>query len=322
MIEFKATNYNISLEKGKTELIKDIIAFANSLQNDKGYIILGVKNLTSKNKLLGINDLHLDDATLQEIVNSKLNRKIKFEYLEFEFKRKVFAVIQIESDGKPFYLIKDYKNLKKESVYIRRGTATFTATPDEVYLMGQLKNHIHKDMIKVYFDIPNLDIPEPKIMSVKSNKIRSRNLDLMKSAKDRLEKDLSNIFYTTFGNTGIKIIIENRSHISLTNNYFTITIPTDGRKIQFHLPEYSKSAAKKNQGVIDFNSQHFTLQHKVSIIQPGVKINLPEFFARTNYSYNLNLDVMQFCDQLQNPIRCQLLLKTNPRKTKTADNSV
>ena len=122
----------------KSELLKDILALANAHRDGVAYILFGFKeNVPYPAEVVGLPaDGAIDDARLQQFVNEKLETKLHFRYEERIFDGKHVAVISIPKQPRPFYLIKSYGKLTKETVYVRRGSATGIASLREVATMG------------------------------------------------------------------------------------------------------------------------------------------------------------------------------------------
>ena len=137
-LDFKGKQYNFigGDEPQKSELLKDILAFANAWRRTDAYILMGVKEIKgSKSEVIGI-EYELDDAQLQQFVNSKTQRPVIFHYKTAIIEGKKVGVIHIPVNKRPIYLKNDYGKLKKNVVYIRRGSSTDEASPDEVAQMG------------------------------------------------------------------------------------------------------------------------------------------------------------------------------------------
>ncbi len=123
----------IEVHRGQAKLIKHVLAFANTTRRANAYILLGVrKKLGSKAEVVGT-EANIDDAIVQQIVNSKLNRAIDFHYYNFTYQDKQVAVIEIPlGQTRPFYLLNNFEPLRAKETYIRRGSSTDVATPDEI----------------------------------------------------------------------------------------------------------------------------------------------------------------------------------------------
>jgi len=149
-LEFKVDQYSFTkgTDDEKSELLKDILAFANAWRDTDAYILIGVQESRSgKAAALGIS-AHLADHELQQFINSKTQRPIKFGYETLMFQGAQFGIIRIPVQDRPVHLLKPYGKLKANVVYIRRGSSTSEALPDEICQMGQSRS-----VIKPVFDL-------------------------------------------------------------------------------------------------------------------------------------------------------------------------
>ena len=63
-------------DEEKSELLKDILAFANAWRRSDAFILIGVQEVKGdRSNVVEISDL-LDDAAVQQFVNSKTNRPV------------------------------------------------------------------------------------------------------------------------------------------------------------------------------------------------------------------------------------------------------
>jgi len=137
-IDFKQGQYRFegASEEEKSEILKDILAFANAWRRTDAFILIGVKEVKGgRSQVIGITD-HFDDAAIQQFVNSKVQKPIQFSYIAFEFEEKQVGIIKIPVQERPFYLKQKYGKLKPNVVYLRRGSSTDEAEPDEIAKMG------------------------------------------------------------------------------------------------------------------------------------------------------------------------------------------
>ncbi len=137
-LDFKRDQYKFegANKEDKSELLKDILAFVNAFRRTDAYILIGVGEVrASKNKVVGINS-HLDDAKLQQFVNSKTQIPVTFSYREVRHDGHTVGIIHIPVQTRPIYSRIDYGKVRKEAVYLRRGSSTDTAKPDEIARMG------------------------------------------------------------------------------------------------------------------------------------------------------------------------------------------
>lgn len=137
-LDFKKEQYPFEAvdDNVKSELLKDILAFTNAWRRTDAYILIGVEEVRGgRSKVVGITK-HLDDHSLQQFVNSKTQQPITFSYISTAFEKLQIGIIKIPVQSRPVYLKKDYGKLKKNIVYIRRGSSTDEASPDEIAKMG------------------------------------------------------------------------------------------------------------------------------------------------------------------------------------------
>ena len=119
----------------KSELLKDILAFANTLRRSSAYILIGVDEVKGgRSKVVGV-QTHLDDAKLQQFVNSKTQQPVEFAYFPFPTEGVEVGIIEIPVQERPIYLKKAFGKLEENTVYIRRGSSTMTAALDEIAQM-------------------------------------------------------------------------------------------------------------------------------------------------------------------------------------------
>lgn len=137
-IDFKSAQYrfNGGSEVDKAEMLKDILAIANSWREGPGYILLGFKdNRPHPAEVVGIRD-SIDDSRIQQFVNSKVKPKLTFSYEEHLYEGVTVGVITIPKQKRPFYITNAYGRLKSNVVYVRRGSSTDEAEPPEATAMA------------------------------------------------------------------------------------------------------------------------------------------------------------------------------------------
>lgn len=147
----------------KAELLKDILSFANSFRSEPAYILIGVEELESKlGRIVGIEASQvIDGSKIQQFVNEKTNRIIPFEAFAVDCEDGVHVVQVLEIapclKNRPFYLKqKNFAQLKQRDVWMRVGSASHIALPEEIKEMGlQEVEHESSPMLTVKFDIDN-----------------------------------------------------------------------------------------------------------------------------------------------------------------------
>jgi hypothetical protein len=140
-LDFKKEQYPFSkaTEEDKSELVKDILGFANAWRRSEAYILIGVEEIRGgKSKVIGIQN-HLDDHTLQQFINSLTNQPVRFHYEAATIEGKQVGVIRIEQQTRPIYLKKKYGKLDKDKVYVRRGSSTDPTKPATLEEIAQMR---------------------------------------------------------------------------------------------------------------------------------------------------------------------------------------
>lgn len=124
-------------KEAKSELLKDILAFVNAFRRTDAYILTGVVEVQGgRSEPVGV-DEHLDDAKLQEFVNAKTQVPVTFSYRRLNHDGVSIGVIHIPvGQPRPVYTKKTYGKVHSGLVYIRRGSSTGVATPEEIARMG------------------------------------------------------------------------------------------------------------------------------------------------------------------------------------------
>jgi hypothetical protein len=137
-LDFKRVQYPFekATDEEKSKLIKDIIAFANAWRRSDAYILIGVDEVKGGRSIVFGVQYHLNESNLQQLVNSKTQHPVSFSYHAYEFEGHQIGIITIPPQERPIYLKKNFGILKKEVVYIRRGSSTDEAKPDEIARMG------------------------------------------------------------------------------------------------------------------------------------------------------------------------------------------
>jgi hypothetical protein len=134
-LDFKLQQYKFegASDEEKSELLKDILAFANSWRESAAHIVIGIRDGTKDVEGL---DRDVDDARLQQFVNGKTNKPLHFSYYSLDFQGKRLGLYVIPVQDRPLYLKKAFGKLKADTVYVRRGSSTDEAKPDEIAKMG------------------------------------------------------------------------------------------------------------------------------------------------------------------------------------------
>lgn len=142
-LDFKGYQYQFdkASDEQKSELLKDILAFANTKRETPAYVLIGVAEVKGgRSKVVGIQK-HLDDAHLHQFVNSKTQRSVEFSYYPYPTDGQgiEIGVIEIPVQEGLFHLKQSFGKLRANLVYIRDGSSTRTATIAEIIEMNAPK---------------------------------------------------------------------------------------------------------------------------------------------------------------------------------------
>lgn len=138
-LDFKREQYPFEKETAevKSELLKDILAMVNANRYRTAYILVGVEEVKGgRSTLVGV-DRHLEDASLHQFVNGKTNRAAEFSYMPFQVDDKEIGVFRIPIQERPVYSSKNYGKVSANTVYVRDGSSTVVANPDDIAAMGR-----------------------------------------------------------------------------------------------------------------------------------------------------------------------------------------
>ena len=143
-VDYKRAQYAFkgANDAQKAELLKDILCFANAFRRSPAYILIGVdEDASGFGVIHGIDDAEvIDDAQLQQFVNSKTNNRIPFSAYPLRMNSgKILQVIEVDTcvRGRPFYLKNDYARLHHKDVWVRAGTSSHIASPEEIAAFGR-----------------------------------------------------------------------------------------------------------------------------------------------------------------------------------------
>ena len=130
--QFKRSSSPEKTEDRRSELVKDILAFANAKRSTPGYILIGVKEVKgSRSKIVGISE-HLVDNDLHDFMSRRTQRPIEFSYTPYLIDGAKIGVIEIPAQDGIFFLTNSYGSLHQNLVYIRDGSSTRIADPYEI----------------------------------------------------------------------------------------------------------------------------------------------------------------------------------------------
>lgn len=292
ILDFKQQQYPFANENDykKSELLKDILAFANAWRRNDAYILIGIEEVKgARSNVLGI-DNDLDDSDLQQFVNSKTQRPLIFEYKNTKVDNKNIGLIKIPINERPIYLKKDYGKLKKDIVYIRRGSSTGKASPDEIAKMGA-STQSEKNIAVLELSFANRN---EKLNLDTNINIISKILELPDNIKDYEEnrsynkfdfmprsysnkdyyRELCNYYYLKTIANPLAFCIKNLSDTTAIDIKIEVNVSSYDNNLNFILEKklLKKPRASYDNGIHDIKS--FKEQMSEIQVEPDIVINL------------------------------------------------
>jgi hypothetical protein len=160
-LDFTKEHYKLLGEKEEdtTNIVKDIIAFSNTIRENSAFIIIGILEENGKKELLGINN-PMDDKILQSKIKNKVYPRPRFKYINFEYQSKVFGIVEIPVRRYPETIKPSIKmkGLEVGKVYCREGSSNIEANGREIIAINNWITKLpeHSEDFKIRDEISNL----------------------------------------------------------------------------------------------------------------------------------------------------------------------
>ncbi len=123
--DFKKDIYDFNIQKSKEDFLVDVISFANNHSKGNKYIITGVKLHEDNSRTLeGITESKIKDgADYQSLVNDNIEPNVIIDFKIVDYIGKKFGILRINegNNDPPYFLSKQYGNLPKGFIKIRKG---------------------------------------------------------------------------------------------------------------------------------------------------------------------------------------------------------
>ena len=134
--QFKKSDIPQITEELRSQLVKDLLAFANTHRDSSAFILIGVEEVKgARSRIIGVAEQLIDDD-LHDFMNKLTNRPVQFSYSPHHIEGVEIGVIEIPVQARLFYLTNPYGKLQANAVYVRDGSSTRIATPDEIVEMS------------------------------------------------------------------------------------------------------------------------------------------------------------------------------------------
>jgi hypothetical protein len=342
-LDFKEDQYAFdgATDIQKCELLKDILAFANSWRRDDAYILIGVREVRGGRSVVCGTSSHLLNRNLQQFVNSKINRPITFSYAENEFEGHKVGILAVPIQDRPFFLMKDYGRLKAKTVYVRRGDTTDEASPDEIYKMGSVVNRPEsRPTLQLAFadlqkrselgteftlDCKLYNLPKPdSIPDYGRQPAGPFGIDLHAdiSANYDFLRDIADFVYRYGMLQPIGFVVKNPSTVAATNVNLRFRIPSSAVQVCSKDEMPSKPSANKfaNLGIgsgfhksgvtVSRHGDFYDVRIEIGTVQPGIdEWCTEEIFVGGPHAFDLPLEMTLSADNLRFPQVQMLTIK-------------
>lgn len=335
-LDFKSEQYKFALadDRQKSELLKDILAFANSWRRVDAYILIGVKESKGgRSEPVGIHE-DLDDAQLQQFINSKTQRPISFSYGTLLIDGLKVGFIKIPVQRRPIYLKSDYGKLKKHIVYIRRGSSTEEASPDEVHDMGRSEVVDVHDVPSLAFEFADYTKRLSAGGSMELNLVRltvdpaneipnyhdNLGYDFTRMVNSSYYRDLVKFYFTKKSSYPLSFLLRNDSNRTIFDIRVELMVRSNGRHFKFfrRLPSFPVSHhdrlhtplmnqfAELGERVVDIEKidSSFRIEIPFEKIQPKqVSYYSDAVYIQTLEDSVFDIDVTIYADNIPIPIK-------------------
>ncbi len=358
-LDFKQEQYKFDGANDfvKSELLKDILAFTNAWRRTDAYILIGVKEVKGgRSNVIGVSN-HLDDHSLQQFVNSKTQQPVTFSYIPFAYEGKQIGIIWIPVQARPVYLVKKYGKLEQNTVYIRRGSSTDKASPDEIAKMGiasvselnqlsldlQFANIYTREFLGNSIELTSTVLDLPKYNNLPDfNPARSPldTISILNRANHNYYRQLARYFEDKFLINPIGFVVKNLGQITAYNVRMLITTERESDLRLLTASDYPTRPRKDHSfpGIIpditplqtlvepanqkmdlDFHGNKWTLNIGFGSIQPKAKAWSNDIIhIGSREEKSLELKGQLFADNLPNPINVPLTISFSTKEF-TAD---
>lgn len=356
-IDFKKEQYRFvkASDEEKSELLKDILGFANAWRRAKAYILIGVAEVRGgKSNVIGIDALdQLDDHSLQQFVNNLVNTPVRFQYRAFTYDGKHVGIFVID-DGqqRPIHLTKNYGKLKREEVYVRYGSSTEPrpATPSEIAQMGKDKPRDCAELLVEFAEVDRDDaigtrvqlqcefcsLPEaediPKLPNPYEGPFGIRT-DFLNQHNANYYYELAEYEFMSRLCRPVRLTVKNIGEAAAKSVRVELVVPIGvGLLLSEDLPEKPEKEEmpgerairgigsvhqRRDPGEVDIgkNDDRFRIEIDCKDLQPGRPVWSDTFYIGARESGHYSIEGHVFADNLQGPQECELIVTVKVEHT-------
>lgn len=156
VVDFKLQFY---AKECKSDMIKDMVSFANSCIEDDKYIIFGFNNITYKFNNVNYGTVE-DISNYVQLLNEYVEPFLNFTIDKFNYKNTDMAYICIKktNTNRPYVIKKEYsrrgeKLLRQGEIYIRKSANNFIASRADLDFMYDARKQIKLNPENVFYKV-------------------------------------------------------------------------------------------------------------------------------------------------------------------------
>lgn len=159
-IDFKLI-LDLTTARSKAELIKDVIALANS-NRDGGYLLIGIAD---DKAIIGIQNL--EEERIQQICHTYITPPVNIEctlkQMGLEHASKNIGIIFIRPTIRPHKVSKSIESIEQDMVFVRRGSTITKASPEEIISMTHEDSLLSREVnqyikaAKIHYKVGNYE---------------------------------------------------------------------------------------------------------------------------------------------------------------------
>jgi hypothetical protein len=356
-IDFKKEQYRFAKagEEEKSELVKDMLGFANAWRRTTAYILVGVEEVRGgKSNVIGIpaSD-HLDDHSLQQFINNLVNTPVRFHYRAFCYEGKQVGIFVVD-DGqeRPIHLTRNYGKLEKDKVYVRRGSSTDPgkpASPSEIARMGAGRPRDRAELLVEFAEVDRDDaigarvhvqcefcsVPErkdiPKLRDPHEHPFGLRT-DFLRSHNANYYRELAEYELMTRLCRTVRITVKNIGEVAAKNVHLELVVPARSgllptvdipekpakeETLEARIPRGIRSVHRRDPGVVDIdqNDDRYRIEIDCKDLQPGRQVWSDRLYIGAGRSGDYPLQGQVFADNLPVPQQFTLTVTADVEHT-------
>lgn len=140
-LDFKRHQYRFvgAGDDDKSELLKDILAYANAWKDTDAYIVVGVEEVNGRAEDVVGAITDLKDHEVQQFFQLEDESTLAIRDRHSRLGWLVTVLTISRKQFRPLFLKKPFGRLKANTVYVRRGSSTGEADPDKIDEIGSLE---------------------------------------------------------------------------------------------------------------------------------------------------------------------------------------